>query len=135
MTRVIPSTGDVRRLAHPGTAASQARDNPAPTILLIFVALVAVQSFRTGALPTPRQAATYVGAGLAFALLATVAPDLVTYSLLLVLLFVFLTNAAVIETAIERFTSSLGTIGQVNASAVPPVTGRQSVGGPQGGIA
>lgn len=129
MTRYVPRAGDVRRLAHPGTAAGQARDNPAPTIALIFVALVAVQAYRSGALPTPKQAAAYAGAAVAFIVLATVAPDLVTYSLLLVLLFVFLTNATVIETGIERFTQSLG-----NFYPAGPSAQRLPVGGPQGGI-
>lgn len=128
MTRYLPGTSDVRRLAHPQSAAAQARDNPAPTILLIFVALVAVQAYRSGALPTPKQAGAYAGAAIAFIVLATVAPDLVTYSLLLVLLFVFLTNTAVLEDAIQRFTNQLTPIGKSVASALP-------VGGPQGGIA
>lgn len=127
MTRIVPGVSDVRRLSHPRTAADQARDNPAPTILLIFVALVAVQAYRSGALPTPRQAASYAGAAIAFIVLATVAPDLVTYSLLLVLLFVFLTNTAVLEDGIQRLTNGLGNFTTAGLNALP-------VGGPQGGI-
>lgn len=133
MTRVVPRVGDVRRLAHPNTAASQARDNPAPTIALIFVALVAVQAYKSGSLPTVRQAGAYAGAAIAFIVLATVAPDLVTYSLLLVLLFVFLTNAAVIETGIGRFTAALGTAPGIVTAAIAPAVGFQPVG-PQGGV-
>lgn len=132
MTRVVPRVGDVRRLAHPTTAAGQARDNPAPTIALIFIALVAVQAYKSGSLPTVQQAGAYAGAAIAFIVLATVAPDLVTWSLLLVLLFVFLTNAAVIETGIARFTAALGNTGA--AFTKLPLAPAVSVG-PQGGVA
>ena len=106
--RLIPGAGDARRLAMPRTAARQARDNPAPTIVLILIALVAVNGIRTGQpIPTLEQGFAWIGAALAFIVVAQVAPDLVTYSLLLMLLYVFLVNYPLIEGIVRDFTARL----------------------------
>jgi hypothetical protein len=107
VARIIPNTRDVRRLAMPSSAAGQAKDNPAPTVILLVAALAGIQAFRSGHLPSGQTAAALAVAAIAFVLVATVAPELVTYSLLLVLLYVGLTNQPVIEQAVGRLTSTV----------------------------
>jgi hypothetical protein len=106
---------NARRLADPRTSAREARSNPAPTIILIFVTLVAIQGFRQvqagqPGLPTARGAFAYAGAAIAFVILATVAPDLVTYSLGLALLLAFLVNATMLEQLAGSAVSQLGAL-------------------------
>jgi hypothetical protein len=105
--RIIPGAGDVRRLARPGSAARQARENPAPTVILLVLALAAIQSFKSGSLPSIQSAGALAVGAIAFVLVATVAPEFVTYSLLLVLLWVALTNQPILEDAVGRVTSAI----------------------------
>jgi ABC-type uncharacterized transport system permease subunit len=105
--RIVPGVGDARRLVYPGSAARQARENPAPTVILLVVALAAIQAFKAGQLPSIQTAGALTVGAIAFVLIATVAPEIVTYSLLLVLLWASLTNAPVLEQAVARVTSKI----------------------------
>jgi hypothetical protein len=105
--RIVPRIGDARRLVNPSSAARQARDNPAPTVILLVVVLAAVQAFKAGQLPSIQSTGALALGAIAFVLVATVAPELVTYSLLLVLLYVSLVNQPVLEQAVSRVTSSI----------------------------
>jgi hypothetical protein len=107
MARLRPRIADARRLANPRTAAAQVRDNPAPTVILLVLALAAVQTYKAGQLPSVQTAGALLVGALALVAAANFAPSLVTYSLLLMLLYVGLTNQPVIEDLLRGVTSKV----------------------------
>lgn len=86
---------------------STARRSPIPAALGILVVLLALDTWRAGTFPTMHGVAVDAGLAALVIVSAHVAPDLVTWVLLLVLLYWALTNAPAITALVERFTSAI----------------------------
>jgi hypothetical protein len=99
-----------RQLADPRSSARFARSNPGSTVVLLLIFLFATNAIAHGGpvLPTASQGFAWIGAALALVIVAQVAPDLVTYSLALVLLYTLLVNESTIEDYVKQFTAKLG---------------------------
>jgi hypothetical protein len=101
-----------RRLADPRTTAQVARSNPGGTIFLLVGSLFALNALRTGqVVPSFEQGAAWIAAAVALVIVAQVVPDIVTASLLLVLLYVALTNVTLLEDIFSTWTRKLGFAG------------------------
>lgn len=108
MTRIVPGVSDVGRLANPHSTRAQVRSNPAPTIVLLVGALIALRlakSIQAGGDPLASfqlgdvvKDAVLVGA---FLFAGSFAPSLVTWALLVALLYVLVTSPELID-AITR---------------------------------
>lgn len=117
MARIRPGVRDVARLANPRTTHSQVAGNPAPTIVLLFGALVALQLARawrdTGSLGTiglPELAKDAVLLGL-FLLAASFAPELVAWFLLVALIYVVVANPGLVNAIFQGLTRAIPAIG------------------------
>lgn len=90
------------------TRPSSARSNPVPVALGLGAALIALDTWRTGAFPTGHALVVDAALGGGLVVAAMVAPDPVTWLLGLGLLYVVLVNEAPIADGIGRFVSSVG---------------------------
>lgn len=121
----LPRGRHVRGLADPRSTARTARENKIPTVLLLFLGLVALQVWRAGGkLPSGAQVGGYTAMALAFVFFATIAPDFVTWTLLVALLFVALTSWQDVQEAVQRFLGWLP-----RAPAPGSVAPRERIGG------
>jgi hypothetical protein len=99
----------IGRAADPRYTAREARANPGSTIVLLVGALFAINALRTGTLvPSFEQGAAWIAAAVALVVVAQFAPELVTASLLLLLLFVALTNVSLLEELFATWSRKLG---------------------------
>jgi len=108
MARIRPGIADVGRLANPRSTRAQVRSNPAPTIVLLAGALIAIRlakNIQAGGDPLASfqlgdvvKDVVLIGA---FVFAGSFAPELVTWALLVALILVLVTSPELIDAIVR----------------------------------
>lgn len=114
MARIRPRISDVARLANPRSTRDQVRSNPAPTIVLLVGALIALRIAKNIAaggdalanfgLEDVVKDAILIGV---FLFAGSFAPELVTWALFVALILVLVTSPELIDTIARGLLSKI----------------------------
>lgn len=120
MARIRPGTSDVVRLANPRTTRAQVRSNPAPTIVLLTGSLIALNLAKNIVAGGDVLASFSLGDAVkdvllvgVFVFAGSLAPELVTWALLVALIFVLVTNPQLFDRIVGGL---VGAFGRSNAA-------------------
>jgi hypothetical protein len=108
-------TSNVRSFARNPVRYAKRSENRIPSAILLFIGLVAIAALRRGAMPDQRGMIAIGAAAIALVLVASVAPDLVTWVLLVAIVVSVIQNrdtlAALVDAGNARFRTALSDVG------------------------